>query len=215
MNDLASSTNLAKLIDQWGTVGIKSTGASLVNYSGVLYNVDGSSTDPQIDGNSWKRLLLSHGIDEPCYVANQTPAGNSHPDFNVGGHMTPKADGFVEVGTDSYLMPLCSWHNSKARDGVAFQHDKTLVLKLSGFMQSEIAASFMARLPSEESFAIVYSSGGRWENANLTAQQAAAVEAGNLPSVLKLKEPSPYVLLERKERENQSRYFVRKSDLPK
>ena len=135
---------LAKFVERWGDAELYSTGADLVNFSGPLYNVDGSSPDPKLNGESWKGLLLDRGINTPCYVANETPDGNSHPRFSVGGHMTPNPDGQVATGADSYLMPLCSWHNSKARDGVPFTLNRTWMLKLSGFLQSEIAATFMA-----------------------------------------------------------------------
>ncbi len=202
------------LVDTWGEIGIKSTGAALVNYAGVLYNVDGSSSDPQIDGRSWKRLLIDYGIDSDCYVTNATPGRNSHPTFNVGGHMTPNSDGRVEPGEDSYLMPLCSWHNSKARDGVAFSHDHTLMLKLFGYMQSEPAASFLARLPSEERFAIVYEDGATLKNANLTPHQADAALSGVLSIGTSERELGPFVLLERVEQDDDFRYQVVRSRLP-
>lgn len=215
MDSAKGSAILTNLVDRWGDVGVRSTGANLVNYSGILYNVDGSSTDPNIDGNSWKRLLINSGINAPCYVTNPTPSNNSHPGFNVGGHMTPNADGSVKTGADSYLMPLCSWHNSKGRDGVMFSHTNTLMLKLSGYMLSEIAASFMARLPSEEHYAIIYAAGDEWENANLTEPQAVDVSAGELSDDVLACNLDQFVLLERVERDNQHRYIVRKSQLKK
>ena len=213
MGNIAETKLLEKLVDRWGDVGIKSTGAALVNYSGVLYNVDGSSTDPQIDGSSWKRLLMNYGIDSQCYVNNPTPNGNSHPGFNVGGHMTSNPDGSVETGTDSYLMPLCSWHNSKGRDGVAFTHANTLMLKLSGYMHSELTASFMARLPSEERFAIIYASGNEWKNANLTDNQASDAKSGELSEDVLMLKSGQFVLLERVGHDDDLRYIVAKSQL--
>lgn len=215
MNNTEETRRLKNLVARWGDVGIKSTGATSINYSGVLYNVDGSSTDPHIDGSSWKRLLINYGIESSCYVTNPTPDGNSHPGFNVGGHMTPNADGSIETGADSYLMPLCSWHNSKGRDGVAFTHTSTLMLKLSGYMQRELAASFMARLPSEERYSIIYAVEDEWKNANLTAPQADAAKSGELSDDVLLCSPEQFVLLERVEHDEDSRYIVVESQLAK
>jgi len=179
MSDSKTTQLLRDFFDRWGDVGIRSTGAMRVNYSGVLYNVDGSSTDPEIDGLSWKELLTSNGITGNCYVTNSTPDDNSHPNFNVGGHMTTVPNGQVAVGAFSYLMPLCSWHNHKSRDGVPFKHDKTLMLRLSGYMEREIAASFTARLPSEENHAIIYPEGHVWKSANIPESLVKQIEVGS------------------------------------
>jgi hypothetical protein len=133
-----------------------STSADVVEFTGVLFNVDGSSDDPEIDGYSWRGLLRERGIDSDCYVTNIQPLGEtSHANFSVGGHMTVNEDGSVASGGECYLMPLCSWHNSKARDGMAFEHTETRMLKLFGYMEQEPRATFSARMASDEEFVVV------------------------------------------------------------
>ncbi len=170
---------LTRLLDQWKTIGIESTGATVVNYSGTLYNVEGSTSDPHIGGETWKQLLISHGINGNCYVTSPLPTttGTSHPGFNVGGHMTPNSSGDVATGGTCYLMPLCSWHNSTARDGQAFSHTETEMLQLSGYMQGEIAVSFVARLPSDKPYSIIYLSSGRWHTENLSESQVQSLRS--------------------------------------
>jgi hypothetical protein len=62
-------------------IGLFSTGFSVVYYEGVIYNVEGSTDDPDIDGDSWKELLIRNGIDGNCYVTAPLPdrEGTSHP----------------------------------------------------------------------------------------------------------------------------------------
>lgn len=138
-------------------IGLLSTGARVVNHDGVLYNVEGSTDDPDIDGANWKELLIRNGIDGDCYVTDPLPDrdGTSHPGFNVGGHMTPNADGHVPRGEICYLMPLCKWHNSTSRDGTPFEHEETRMLELSGFMEGDIAATFAARMPGDAAYRLV------------------------------------------------------------
>lgn len=215
MNAVTPSEMLAGFVERFGDAGILSTNATRVNFTGDLYNVDGSSPDPKIDGESWKGLLLSYGIDSDCYVKNETPTGNSHPNFSVGGHMTPNSDGKVAIGDDTYLMPLCSWHNSKARDGVAFEHSKTLMLKLSGFLESEVAATFLARLPSEERHSIVFTDNDdHLKTVDLSEEQAAEAASGKLLVEALGCQPASYVLLERVERYDRSAYLVKTSSTP-
>lgn len=205
-------TRLARFVEDFGGATIRSTSAEVVDFYGELYNVDGSSPDPKIDGLSWRALLKAHGIDGNCYVTNQPDSEGSHPDFSVGGHMTPNSDGQVPFGGDSYLMPLCSWHNSTARNGVAFQHTETRVIKLSGFLQNELPETFMARMPSTERHSIVYSDHGRIAHADLLIEDAKAAETDCLSeSVLgcRLRE---FVLFEREEDES-SDYRIIKSSL--
>lgn len=209
----AQRERLANFVDRWGKVELYSTGSQLINFSGVLYNVDGSSDDPQLNGESWKGLLIANGINSACYVTNETPPGNSHPKFSVGGHMTTNENGKVEFGADSYLMPLCSWHNSKARDGVPFEHTKTLMLKLSGFMEGELAATFLARLPSERRHAIVYSGGNEPMCSNLSEPEARAAERGQFPDDVLSCRPQDFILFERVERGEQSKYIIKSSSL--
>jgi len=156
---------------------VKSTGAETVNYSGVLYNVSGSSEDPPEvpghEGSSWKGLLIEIlGLEDAnCYVTNgDAPTSSSHANFSVGGHMTANSDGSVPYGGDSYLMPLCSWHNSTARNGKPFQHDETLMLKLTGYMQGDTPALFQARLRAPEPYSLLYldADAGKWMHTNIS-----------------------------------------------
>ena len=199
---------LRDFVDRFGGATIRSTAAFTINYGDVLYNVDGSTIDPKINGLTWKRLLETNGIDGNCYVTNETPARNSHPNFDVGGHMTPNPDGQVPVGADSYLMPLCHWHNNPARNGVAFTHDKTFMLKLTGFMQSEIAATFLARMPSEEANAVVFSSNQVITNANLTDEQLDALNHDAPPDEVLNQPVGAYLVLKRHGNDPNSEYSV-------
>ena len=199
---------LRDFVRRFGGTTIKSTGAITTNYSDVLYNVDGSTPDPKINGLTWKKLLELNGIGGSCYVANDTPEGNSHPNFDVGGHMTPNPDGQVPVGADSYLMPLCYWHNNPARNGVAFTHEKTFMLKLSGFMQNEIPATFMARMPSEETHALVFASDQTIANVNLSDTQLDALIHNAPPEELVNQPVGDYLVLKRQGSDPDSEYAV-------
>jgi len=121
-----------------------STGSKVVHISDDLYNVDGSSCDPGLD-KSWKQLLINNGINKPCYVTNNDKPGKSHPNGWLGGHMTKDQTGQVPNGGSCYLMPLCSWHNSTARNGVAFKHTETEMLLLTGYMNCDTALTFSLR----------------------------------------------------------------------
>lgn len=154
---------------------LRSTGAQPESLSSDVYNVVGSTHDPKHvhdhENESWKQLLISFGIpaSSNCYVTN-SPAtkGSSHPDFSVGGHVTTDAGGRVHGGV-CYLMPMCSWHNNSARDGIRFTHTSVQMLKLTGYMTGELAATFQLRLPSTEPFAILYYSkvDQRWKFQNV------------------------------------------------
>ena len=127
---------------------LRSTSAALIDHAGPLYNVTGSTADPRIDGQNWKRLLIGQGIapDLPCYVDHPPAGGRSHPGFDVGGHMTPNPDGRVAGGGICYLMPLCHGHNSTAMNGRPFTLARTRMLELSGFMLDDLALTFEARM---------------------------------------------------------------------
>ena len=140
-----------------------STGARLVEFEDVLYNISGSTDDPQEvkdhEGKDWKNLLTSfEGLSHAhCYVDNVIPEGpSSHPNFSVGGHMTPNPSGEVEQGGISYLMPLCYWHNHTARNHKAFEHEETTMLELTGFMEGETPITFLMRLPADEQGVLLY-----------------------------------------------------------
>ncbi len=183
---------------------LRSTGANIISYSGVIYNVDGSSDDPhQIPGSigySWKKLLLHYGIgsdsiDNKCYVASPLPTGeSSHPDFSVGGHMTENPSGLVTYGGISYLMPLCYWHNSTARNGVAFSLNNQVILELSGYMEKESAAMFALRLPSDKPYAALKLIGGGWHPVNLSGSELVD---GNRKIIDEQENSQYYILFER------------------
>ena len=123
---------------------LRSTGSNVVTVTTPLYNVDGSQCDPRL-GKSWKQLLIDNSINEPCYVTNNDNPGQSHPNVWLGGHMTKDRTGIVPNGGSCYLMPLCSWHNSTARNRVAFTHTKNKMLLLTGYMNCDTALTFSLR----------------------------------------------------------------------
>lgn len=152
-----ATEQLKQFVAQFSGMRIQSTSAQVVSYTGGLYNVSGSTHDPKIGGQTWKTLLQAYGISGNCYANTPPPTGStSHPAFSVGGHVTQNSNGSVSTGGQCYLMPLCSWHNSTARDGMIFQHTQTQMLKLSGYMQSEPAATFLARMPGEAPLSLVF-----------------------------------------------------------
>jgi hypothetical protein len=181
--------------------GMRSTGASVVNESAALYNVRGSSNDPKHDpkhpNDSWKGLLIKYGINgnEPCYVTDSIQ--KTHPQFNVGGHMTKDTNGVVNPnpGGSCFLMPLCSYHNHFNQKG-AFSHTKTKMLLLTGYMKAELAATFMLRLPSEFPYAMLYWSDGQWDFINLNESDGDNFGSDVL-SKLGMPMPDHYVLVQR------------------
>src|SRR5690606_12242697 len=133
METLELVSALVNFLKQAGDQVIESTSAKVTTYSGVLYNVEGSTSDPKIGKKGWKELLIAEGISGPnCYVTNPNPSG-THPDFSVGGHMTVNPDGSVPTGGTCYLMPLCWFHNNASKDGIAYSHTQTSMLLLSGY----------------------------------------------------------------------------------
>lgn len=195
--------------------GIESTGASVAYMSGTMYNVSNSTDDPKkipgCEGMRWKPLLIKYGIDDDCYVVDPH-AGGTHPQFNVGGHVTPNADGVVAPGGICYLMPMCSWHNHYSRDGVPFQHVNTKMLKLTGYDLGELAATFQLRLPSPEPFALLYYANCDWHTIDLTAEQAAHVE--RFVHQFTGQEEAHYVLFERVRGGEKVLHYIRDVSLP-
>ena len=203
-------------VERYLQQGILSTSAKVVNFTNGLYNVDGSTYDPKKvpghDGEAWKQLLISYGINANCYVTNPNPEG-SHPDFSVGGHMTTNSNGNVPEGGKCYLMPLCFWHNSTSKNGILFTHSATKMLELSGYMQGELAVTFKLRLPSKEPFAVLYYSEEEgWNYQDLTEKQAMNLKSDFLQK-LKNGDETKYVLFERV-REPQTMHYIRKTNLP-
>lgn len=174
----------------------QSTDFEVLNYSGTLFNVSGSTGDPlAIPGySSWKNLLVEAADLESarCYVSNlAAPDDTSHDNFSVGGHMTVNEDGSVEIGGISYLMPLCYWHNSTSRDGQPFEVDDRELIRLYGYMQAETFATFAARLPPRDDklFSLVYKNvkEGVWAYSDLTASEASDVTSVRYPQHILLK----------------------------
>jgi len=184
MEKIEGLDRIQSLIKSVQGIKLFSTGAQLVNFTGNLYNVTGSTEDPkkipEHEGDSWKKLLTDKGLGSSnCYVTNIEPTGkSSHPDFSVGGHMTTRKSGIVEIGGISYLMPLCYWHNSTSRNEMAFEHTETKIIKLSGYMQGEIASSFMARYPSKKPHSLIFFDNKKgWKHKNLTSEEALSLNS--------------------------------------
>ncbi|MBN8809445.1 MAG: hypothetical protein J0I47_14590 [Sphingomonas sp.] len=192
----AATQQLREFVDKYSGMRIQSTSAKVVTYTNGLYNVDGSTWDPKIDGKNWKPLLEFYGIGGNCYVTSPLPTKpSSHPGFNVGGHMTQNDKGSVPTGGQCYLMPLCSWHNGKANDGVLFSHTQTKMLQLSGYMQGEAVATFLARLPSDAPLSLVFLDEDGLSYRNIADEPGAAAQtlaADDGPSTA---DSGPYVLL--------------------
>lgn len=181
-------------------MGLFSTGASKFTMSEDVYNVSGSTPDPPIGDRGWKQLLIDRGINDNCYVTNEKPpAGSSHPKFSVGGHMTTNATGIVKPGGDSYLMPLCHWHNNPARNGKAFQHTKTEMLKLSGFMQGDTSTTFKARLGdgADAPSRIIFETDAGWDFRKLNQEERFLVEENKAFPLLDEKKSLRFVVIKR------------------
>jgi hypothetical protein len=193
-------------------IELLSTGFKVIDYAGVLYNVEGSTDDPDIDGNNWKKLLIRNGIDGDCYVTDPLPdrEGTSHPGFNVGGHMTPNADGHVPIGGNCYLMPLCKWHNSTSKDGTPFKHTKTKMLKLSGYMEGDIAITFAARMPGDATYRLVSMEGDGLAIRPIAEPQLHLLDA----RVNGLALPARSLLLRRVEKDGEVRFMIEDSSFP-
>lgn len=162
MSEVEQLRMIVEQVERKGPPIIESTGATVIpGAPNPIYNVDGSSDDPKIHGDSWKRLFIAvmanAGAAYPnnCFVGPTNPVHDSHPDFRLGGHMTQNPNGSVTGGT-CYLMPLCSWHNSKARDGVPFGPIQPTMVQLTGYLLAEPAALFEARLDGEAAHAVIY-----------------------------------------------------------
>ncbi|WP_341712966.1 hypothetical protein [Erythrobacter sp.] len=199
--------SLRAFADRYAGLQIESTGATAVNYSGVLYNVKGSTPDPKIGGLTWKALLERYGISGACYANTPTaPSDSSHPDFSVGGHVTPNKDGSVPTGGNCYLMPLCYWHNGKANDEKAFNHSQTAMLQLSGYMTGDLAATFMARMAGAAPLALV-----QLDDSGL-AYRSIADDPGAIDDALQAVGAKPaYILLRRRGEGDTATYTIERS----
>ena len=114
--------------------------------------------------------------------------------------MTTNADGSVPVGGECYLMPLCSWHNHYTRTD-RFEHSETRMLKLTGYMESEIFATFSLRLPSPQPFALLYfdTVDGTWKHKNISKDQSKDVDRKVFGTGLKAGQCRYRVLFDRAE----------------
>ncbi len=195
-----------------GGARILSTGWALTDFAGDLFNVSGSTDDPDIGGN-WLELLRDAEILDLCYVTHPVPTKpkTSHPDKLVGGHMTTDPEGYVPIGGISYLMPLCKWHNHIARNGIAFQHEKTRMLKLFGYMQGEPLATFVARAPGPAEFRLVAVKGKKLVTAAVDAPATKPMAASTLASQ---KTAGPFILFRRVIENGETRFVVEDASLP-
>ena len=54
------------------------------------------------------------------------------------------------------MMPLCKWHNSTARNGVAFTQRETRMLRLRGYMEGDSGTTFMMRYENANQYTVLY-----------------------------------------------------------
>ncbi|MGV2130114.1 hypothetical protein ACQZ4Q_04110 [Agrobacterium vitis] len=220
MQDVDAIYNLVDFAERYEGVQLQSTAATVVNFAGILYNVIGSTHDPKIDGADWKQLLRNNGIGaagtptNQCY-ATAPPADpvSSHNAFSVGGHVTVNADGSVTGGT-CYLMPLCSWHNNSARNGMPFNHVLTQMLRLSGYMQAEPAATFLARMPSAAPYRLVSVEGSQLINRELHEPQVLQLKAEQPQAEDQAPWPEHYLLFRQIHEGGETRYVIEDKRLP-
>lgn len=220
MPDIPHLKFVQDFLEKFSDLRLFSTGFEVIDFSDDLYNVRGSTGDP-IPGpsDSWKELLEDEsglsGAD--CYVTNVPPPDNStsHPSFSVGGHMTTNSDGSVPIGSECYLMPLCSWHNHHTRTD-RFTHSETRMLKLIGYMEAEPFATFSLRLPSPQPFAMLYfdQADGTWKHKNISREQSRDVDRRLFGRASKAEQCKHRVLFERAE-DSPLLLSVKEVELPK
>lgn len=183
--------------------GLGTTGATVKTITADLYNVEGSTDDPKKvpdhENESWKNLLISLvpeiTVDSKCYVTNG--GEGSHDNFSLGGHMTKESNGGV-INKTCYLMPLCYWHNNPARDGDKFEHTKTEMLELTGYMEGELNVTFELRLPSDQPFAVLFCHENEWKFKNITHSEADSLKERVFDHFSPTESIEYYVLIERK-----------------
>lgn len=206
-------------LEKFEDVRLFSTGFEVVDFAGDLYNVRGSTGDPiPGDADSWKDLLEDEAdlTGAECYVTNVTaPGESSHPEFRVGGHMTPNEDGNVPEGGDCYLMPLCSWHNHHTREE-RFEHSEIRMLRLTGYMQDELFATFALRLPSPSPFALLYfdEACSQWKERNITKEQSKDIDKRVFGRKKRAAQCKNRVLFERAD-DNRFLISITETNLPK
>ena len=213
----ASIGRLQEFVDRFEGQRLFSTSANVVTYTAPLYNVIGSTSDPKIPGYpSWNYLLQQFGIgvgsNDHCYVDPQTP-DHSHPAFQVGGHMTPNQDGTVPTTGICYLMPLCKWHNGKGNNHVAFAHSLTQILELHGYMTSEPAATFMARMSGQAPAALVFAADEGLLFQTLSPEEMERVERKSVAEALGASAPDNHIVLRRQGTGAESFYTIKRVQL--
>jgi hypothetical protein len=209
-----ATDRLSQFTAKFAGLNIQSTSAAVVDYSGDLYNVNGSTPDPKIDGKTWKRLLQFHGISGACFADTPAaPPGSSHPAFSVGGHVTPNASGDVPTGSSCYLMPLCYWHNGKGNDGKVFHHAQTRMLELFGYMQGEPAATYLARMGGAAPMSLVYVKQGGLSYRQIAAPSASPADMLRQAVGEDEEIPGRFVLLARQGEGSGATYTIAESEL--
>ena len=210
---MASAAELFQLVDfirRNKRVGFFSTSAKVVNVYSDVYNVSGSTKDPKIGGKSWKQLLISHGINNDCYVTNQKPpSGTSHKNFSVGGHVTDNLNGVIAIGDITYLMPLCYWHNSTSRDGHNFNHTETEMLELAGFMQGDTGTTFMARLSDglDEASRVIFETEDGWDFKKLKEDEYNDLKEERSFKLFDSRDSVPFFVI-RRDDDQDGRFFI-------
>jgi hypothetical protein len=113
------------------------------------------------------------------------------PDRAAADALT-NSHGTVMTGQSCYMMPLCTWHSSTARNHQPSGHTQTRMLELSGYMQAEPAATFLARLPTDAIRTLVGADGSQMFTADLAEPHVDTLwyagpdveEGGLLPGIL-------------------------------
>jgi hypothetical protein len=105
--------------------------------------------------------------------------------------MTPNRNGRVREGGACYLMPLCKWHNSTGRDGERFEHEETLMLRLGGYMEGELATTFYMRLNATSPYSVLYFDDvdRRWKFKHVDENQLPDIDAVIRTSALQTAHP--------------------------
>ena len=118
-------------------VPLRSTGAKVATISGKYVNVEGSSKDPKIDGNSWVELLRQNSCNcDVCCTDGKVYADKNFyktltdevyiNEFEclgdiVGGHIVPLGNRQkAQKGDRVLLAPICSAHNTYQLNGFSY-----------------------------------------------------------------------------------------------
>lgn len=199
------------VVENGGKIIESTSYAKTTSAPSPLYNVRGSTPDPYPPNvHGWKALLESEGFGAPCYATSPLPVppkGPSHPGFDVGGHMTTDPNGAVANGGSCYLMPLCAWHNN-SHNTAAFTTRSSSMLVLNGYMQADIAATFLARLGGAAPYAVIYVADGGPAFQTLETEPGSAGLAAPQGELADDGLPHHYVVLRREEAEGRPVYRI-------